>query len=67
MAEDNLKDRVTEVASGPARVQGDELTVDQQSVDDLIKAARHLGGETAIRSRKRGLLIDKLGVPNPQE
>ena len=59
-----LEERIEEVASGPKKVSGDEGSVEQLSIDDLIKADRHLSSKRAVSgTRLAGVKFFKIQPP----
>lgn len=58
-----LEDTIEEAAQGPKRVAGDELTVDQHGLKDLIEADRYLANKQAVKSTTRELLLTKMSPP----
>ena len=48
MPETNLTDRIAQAAADPAMFQGDEGTVREHSLHDLIAADKHLAAKAAL-------------------
>jgi hypothetical protein len=53
----DLKDEIRSAASSPARMSGDSGSVDQRSIDDLIKADRYLAQQKAAKRPLRGVKL----------
>lgn len=60
---DDLDDKILENAQGPAKASGDAGSVEQHKLTDQIAADRHLASKKASRSKRRGLILDKLSPP----
>jgi len=58
-----VSEAVEQSALGPKRVQVRGDSVEQHSIEDLIKAARYLSGETAATKTTFGLRFTKLVPP----
>lgn len=63
MDESELDDRIDEVAAGPKRAQGDMGSIEEQSLDDLIKLKKFQAAEAAAGSSGPRLLIVRLVPP----
>lgn len=62
MAED-LNDVINDNAQGPKRVQGDEATVENHSLQDQIAADRYLASKKAAGNKGLGLRFRKIVPP----
>ena len=58
-----LDDKISEVASGPAKASGDAGSVEQQNLKDLIEADKYLANKGV--SRGRGLGIKRVQLIPP--
>ena len=65
MADDsNLKTTITTVAGQPASASGDNISVTQQSIPDLIAADKYLTGQTAAAQEGLGLRFRQVKNPS---
>lgn len=62
MAEE-LDDVISENAQGPRRVQGDEGSLENHSIQDQIAADRYLASKKAAKNRNLGLTFRKIVPP----
>lgn len=60
---EDLKQAITENAQGPAKASGDAGSVEQHKLPDQIAADRYLASKEAAKSRRRGLVFNKLVPP----
>jgi hypothetical protein len=62
---DELRDKISEVASGPKRVRTDAGEVEAQDVAAMIEADKYLSAKAASAStnKRRGLRFNKLLPP----
>jgi len=60
---DDLTDAIRENASGPAHAAGDQITVTQHNLEDVIDADRYLRSVTAVSQPRRGLRLQKISPP----
>jgi hypothetical protein len=60
---DDLKEVIRKSAEGPAKVAGDAGSVEQHSLTEQIEADRYLASREAAKSKKRGLVFNKLVPP----
>lgn len=60
---DELDDTIRQNAQGPARAAGDAGSVEQHKLPDQIEADRYLASKQAARSKRRGLVLNKLVPP----
>lgn len=63
---DDLSSTISTAAGGPAQASGDEGSVRQQPLGDLIEADRYLAGKSALADRTRktfGVRMGKLIPP----
>ena len=63
---DDLENTIRENAQGPAKAAGDSGSVEQHKLSEQIEADRYLASKEATRSKRRGLVFNKLvppGVP----
>ena len=63
MVPDNLANTIRDNAEGPAKAAGDSGSVEQHKLPDQIAADRYLASRAATRSKRRGLLLNKLVPP----
>ena len=59
---DDVNDAIADVAQNPKRIKGDEGEIEEHSLDDLIKAQKHLAGRTAVSGGK-GFRLSKFKAP----
>jgi len=59
----DLKDTISENAKGPAKAAGDAGSVEQHKLTDQIAADRYLAAKDAAKSKRRGLILNKLVPP----
>ncbi|HAC89658.1 MAG TPA: hypothetical protein DCF63_03365 [Planctomycetaceae bacterium] len=62
MAE-QLDDTIRQNATGPAKAAGDAGSVEQHKLTDQIAADRYLAAKDAAKSKRRGLILNKLVPP----
>lgn len=60
---EEIKDAISETATGPKSVSTPDGTVTAQSVDEQIAADRYLEGETAKSTPKRGVMFTRFVPP----
>jgi hypothetical protein len=60
----DLKETIESVATGPAEASGDNITVKQQNIKDLIEADKYLAGKTGATRKGFGLRIQKMNPPS---
>ena len=60
---DDLKDTIRDNAQGPAKAAGDAGSVEQHKLSDQIEADRYLASKEAAKSKRRGLVFNKLVPP----
>jgi hypothetical protein len=60
---DDLADTIRDNAQGPAKAAGDAGSVEQHKLSDQIEADRYLASKEAAKSKKRGLVLNKLVPP----
>jgi len=60
---DDLKDAIRENAEGPAKAAGDAGSVEQHKLPDQIAADKYLASKDAAKSKRRGLVFNKLVPP----
>ncbi|AMV35238.1 hypothetical protein VN12_24145 [Pirellula sp. SH-Sr6A] len=65
MSED-LKQAITQNAQGPAKASGDAGSVEQHKLTDQIEAARFLASRDATKSKRRGLVFNKIVPPGAE-
>ena len=58
-----LDDTLRENAEGPAKASGDSGSVEQHKLSEQIEADRYLASKQAARSKRRGLLLNRLVPP----
>ena len=58
-----LDDTIRENAEGPAKASGDSGSVEQPKLSEQIEADRYLASKQAARSKRRGLLLNRLVPP----
>lgn len=59
----DLKDAISDNAQGPAKASGDAGSVEQHKLTDQIAADRYLASKEAAKSKRRGLVLNRL-VPS---
>lgn len=59
----DLSNQIADAAAGPRSVSGDQGSVTQQSVQDLIAADQYLAAKAAARRRGLGIRQFKLRPP----
>jgi hypothetical protein len=62
MAE-NLDETIRENAKGPAKASGDAGSVEQHALKNQIEADRYLASKDAAKSKRRGLIFNKIVPP----
>jgi hypothetical protein len=62
MAED-LESTIRESAQSPSKASGDSGSVEQHKLSEQIGADRYLASKAAARSKRRGLVFNKLVPP----
>lgn len=60
---DDLDDTIRQNALGPAKAAGDAGSVEQHKLPDQIAADRYLASKEAAKSKRRGLVFNKLVPP----
>jgi len=60
---DDLEDTIRENAQGPAKAAGDSGSMEQHKLSDQIAADRYLASKEAAKSKRRGLVLNKLVPP----
>jgi hypothetical protein len=60
---DDLKDTIRENAEGPAKAAGDAGSMEQHKLPDQIAADKYLASKEAAKSKRRGLVFNKLVPP----
>ena len=60
---DDLANTIRDNAQGPAKAAGDAGSVEQHKLSDQIEADRYLASKDAAKSKKRGLVFNKLVPP----
>lgn len=60
---DDLKDTIRENAQGPAKAAGDAGSMEQHKLPDQIAADKYLASKDAAKSKRRGLVFNKLVPP----
>lgn len=63
MPSEEIRQAIEENAKGPKQVSSDGTSVQQHSIDDQIKADRHLAQQDAAKKPRRGLRFTKLISP----
>ncbi|MEZ6099989.1 MAG: hypothetical protein R3E01_13555 [Pirellulaceae bacterium] len=58
-----IEDAIRTNAQGPAKAAGDAGSVEQHKLTDQIEADRYLASKEATRSKRRGLVLNKLIPP----
>ena len=59
----DLNDTIRKNAEGPAKASGDAGSVEQHPLPDQIEADRYLAAKEGVKSKKRGLRVNKLVPP----
>lgn len=60
---DDLDDTIRDNAQGPAKATGDAGSMEQHKLPDQIAADRYLASKEATKSKRRGLVFNKLVPP----
>jgi hypothetical protein len=60
---EELEDTIRQNAQGPAKAAGDAGSVEQHKLTDQIAADRYLASKEAAKSKRRGLVFNKLVPP----
>ncbi len=60
---DDLQETIRENAQGPAKAAGDAGSMEQHKLSEQIEADRYLASKEAARSKRRGLVFNKLVPP----
>lgn len=63
----DLEDTIEEVASSPKKITGDNGSVEEHSIDDLIKADRYLASKRAKAAGGIGVRFLKIKGPGAIE
>jgi len=64
---DELEDTILENAQGPAKASGDAGSVEQHKLTDQIEADRYLASKQAAKSKRRGLVFNKIVPPGAEK
>jgi len=65
MAEE-LDETIRQNAQGPAKAAGDAGSVEQHKLTDQIEADRYLASKQAAKSKRRGLVFNKIVPPGAE-
>lgn len=60
---DDLEDTIRHNAQGPAKAAGDAGSVEQHKLSEQIEADKYLASKEAAKSKRRGLIFNKLVPP----
>jgi hypothetical protein len=63
---EELDDTIRQNAQGPAKAAGDAGSVEQHKLPDQIAADRYLASKGAAKSKRRGLVFNKLVPPGAE-
>ncbi len=63
---EELDDTIRQNAQGPAKAAGDAGSVEQHKLPDQIVADRYLASKEAAKSKRRGLVFNKLVPPGAE-
>jgi len=63
---EELDDTIRQNAQGPAKAAGDAGSVEQHKLPDQIAADRYLASKEAAKSKRRGLVLNKLVPPGAE-
>ncbi len=63
---DNLDNAIHDNAQGPAKASGDSGSIEQHKLPDQIAADKYLSSKAATKSKRRGLVFNKLVPPGAQ-
>ena len=63
---DDLKDTIRNNAQGPAKATGDSGSIEQHKLPDQIAADKYLASKEAAKSKRRGLVFNKLVPPGAE-
>ncbi len=58
-----LDETIRQNAAGPAKAAGDAGSVEQHKLTDQIEADKYLASKQAAKSKRRGLVFNKLVPP----
>jgi hypothetical protein len=60
---EDLDDAIRQNAAGPAKAAADAGSVEQHKLTDQIEADKYLASKEAAKSKRRGLVFNKLVPP----
>ena len=60
---DDLANTIRDNAQGPAKAAGDAGSVEQHKLSEQIEADKYLASKEAAKSKRRGLIFNKLVPP----
>ena len=60
---DDLEDTIRQNAQGPAKAAGDAGSVEQHKLSEQIETDKYLASKEAAKSKRRGLIFNKLVPP----
>lgn len=63
MADETLDDAIRTAALSPAKASGDEGSVEARTIDELIKADRHLASKQVASGARRGFRLTPMKPP----
>ncbi len=63
---EELDDTIRQNAKGPAKAAGDAGSIEQHKLPDQIAADRYLASKEAAKSKRRGLVFNKLVPPGAE-
>ena len=63
---EELDNTIRQNAQGPAKAAGDAGSVEQHKLPDQIAADRYLASKEAAKSKRRGLVFNKLVPPGAE-
>jgi hypothetical protein len=63
---DELNDTIIQNAQGPAKASGVAGSVEQHKLTDQIEADRYLASKQAAKSKRRGLVFNKIVPPGAE-
>ncbi|XZE36008.1 hypothetical protein SH501x_001559 [Pirellulaceae bacterium SH501] len=62
----DIEESIRSNAEGPAKASGDAGSVEQHKLTEQIEAARFLASKTATKSKRRGLVFNKIVPPGAE-
>lgn len=66
MPDPSLDQTIRENAQGPAKATGDSGSLEQHRLSDQIAVDKYLEAKKAVRSKQRGLVLNKFVPPGAE-